>query len=177
MLPLYNFAIPCHGRPAWKTSQCARATAGRRVWLVESILLRQSRATFSERGPDETFQSSSRAGVTNENPKWGCIILQYLYCKSGKSVRWLVLLAMEKDINVRLDGWAWQEQNVIQMAVREEGAMARLRVLHFGEELFATVGAAKQWNMATTRWTRAMNVGKFLEGRVMSRKKDSGEEL
>ena len=33
-----------------------------------------------------------------------CILLQYLYCKSGKSVRWLVLLAMEKDINVRLDG-------------------------------------------------------------------------
>ena len=28
MLPLYNFTIPCHGRPAWKTSQCARATAG-----------------------------------------------------------------------------------------------------------------------------------------------------
>ena len=50
---------------------------------------------------------------------------------------------MEKDINVRLDGWAWQEQNVIQMAVREQGAKARLRVLHFGEELFATVGAAK----------------------------------
>ena len=41
MLPLYNFAIPCHGRPAWKTSQCARATAGSRVWLVESIPLRE----------------------------------------------------------------------------------------------------------------------------------------
>ena len=44
MVHLYNFAIPCHGRPAWKTSQCARATAGRRVWLVESdtpILLRE----------------------------------------------------------------------------------------------------------------------------------------
>ena len=64
----------------------------------------QSRATFSERGPDETFHSSSRAGVTNKNPKLGCILLQYLYCKSGKSVRWLVLLAMEEDINVRLDG-------------------------------------------------------------------------
>ena len=84
---------------------------------------------------------------------------------------------MEKDINVRLDGWAWQEQNVIEMGVREEGANARLRALHFGEELFATVGAAKQWNMATTRWTCAMDVGKFLEGRAMSRKKDSGEEL
>ena len=34
--------------------------------------------------------------------------------------------------------------SVIQMAVREEGAKTRLRVLHFGEELFATVGAAKQ---------------------------------
>ena len=29
------------------------------------------------------------------------------------------------------------------MAVREQGATARLRVLHFGEEMFATVGAAK----------------------------------
>ncbi len=29
------------------------------------------------------------------------------------------------------------------MAVREQGAKAKLRVLHFGEELFATVGAAK----------------------------------
>ena len=29
------------------------------------------------------------------------------------------------------------------MAVREQGAKARLRVLHFGEELFATVGDAK----------------------------------
>ena len=58
---------------------------------------------------------------------------------------------------------------------RSERRKARLRVLHFGEELFATVGAVKQWNMATTRWTCAMNVGKFLEGRAMSRKKDSGE--
>ena len=33
--------------------------------------------------------------------------------------------------------------NVIEMAVREQGAMARVCVLHFGEELFATVGAAK----------------------------------
>ena len=31
MLHLYNFAIPCGGRRAWKTSQCVRATAGRRV--------------------------------------------------------------------------------------------------------------------------------------------------
>ena len=29
------------------------------------------------------------------------------------------------------------------MAVREQGAKARLRVLHFGEELFATAGDAK----------------------------------
>ena len=34
-------------------------------------------------------------------------------------------------------------ENVIEMAVREQGAKARVRVLHFGEELFATVGAAK----------------------------------
>ena len=30
------------------------------------------------------------------------------------------------------------------MAVREQGAKARLRVLHFGEELFAAVGACRQ---------------------------------
>ena len=30
-----------------------------------------------------------------------CILLQYLYCKSGKSVRWLVLLAMEKSFRWR----------------------------------------------------------------------------
>ena len=41
MLHLYNFANPCHGRPAWKASQCARATAGSGVWLVEYILLRE----------------------------------------------------------------------------------------------------------------------------------------
>ena len=38
MLHLYNFAITCHGKSAWKTSQCARETAGRRYWLIESIL-------------------------------------------------------------------------------------------------------------------------------------------
>ena len=45
------------------------------------------------------------------------------------------------------------------MGVREQGAKARLCVLHFGEELFATVGATKHgygaWNMY---------LGKFLEG-------------
>ena len=35
-------------------------------------------------------------------------------------------------------------KNVIEVAVRELGAKVRLHVLlHFGEELFATVGAAK----------------------------------
>ena len=29
------------------------------------------------------------------------------------------------------------------MAVQEQGANARLRVLHFGEDMFATLGAAK----------------------------------
>ena len=61
------------------------------------------------------------------------------------------------------------------MAVREQGAKARLRVLHFGEELFATVGAAKHGYDALNM----CNVFRtfFLEGRAMSRKKDSGEEL
>ena len=59
-------------------------------------------------------------------------------------MRRLVLLAMKKHVNVRLDGRARQQKNVIEMAVREQGVMATLRVLHFGEELFATVGAAKR---------------------------------
>ena len=40
LLRLFNFTIPCHARRAWKTSRCARALAGSRVWLVESILFR-----------------------------------------------------------------------------------------------------------------------------------------
>ena len=50
---------------------------------------------------------------------------------------------MKKYFNARLDGCARQQKNVIEMAVREQGAKARLRVIHFGEELFATVGAVK----------------------------------
>ena len=69
--------------------------------------------------------------------------LQYFYCKAGKSVRRLVLLAMKKYVNVRLDGWARQQKNVIEMTVRVQAAKEKLRVLHFGQELFATVGAAK----------------------------------
>ena len=46
--------------------------------------------------------------------------------------------------------------NVIEMAVQEQGAKARLCVLHFGEELFATVGAAKHGcdalNMRNVFW-------------------------
>ena len=60
------------------------------------------------------------------------------------------------------------------MAVWEQGAKARLRVIHFGEELSATVGAAKHGYDALNMH----NVfRKFLEGRAMSRKKDSEEEL
>ena len=54
----------------------------------------QMRLSRAARGPE--LQTKTQ----NED----CILLQYLYCKSGNSVRWLVLLAMEKDINVRLDG-------------------------------------------------------------------------
>ena len=62
------------------------------------------------------------------------------------------------------------------MAVRQHGAKARLRVLHFGEELLATVGAAKHGYDALNMRNVA-HLGKFLEGRAMSQKKDSGEEL
>ena len=37
MLPLF-FTISCHGRRAWKTSRCACALDGSRLWLVESTL-------------------------------------------------------------------------------------------------------------------------------------------
>ena len=49
---------------------------------------------------------------------------------------------MKKYVNVRLDWWP-RQQNVIEMAVREQGAKARLHVLHFGNDLFARVTAAK----------------------------------
>ena len=40
-----------------------------------------------------------------KTPKLVCrYILQYFYCKAGKSVSILVLLAMKKYVNVRLDG-------------------------------------------------------------------------
>ena len=89
-----------------------------------------------------------------KTPKWGCITL--FYCKAGTSVRRLVLLAMKKYVNVRLDGWPQQQKNVIEMTVREQGAKARLCVLHFGEELFTTVCAAKHAQSSTqaVTWAR-----------------------
>ena len=44
--------------------------------------------------------------VTNENTKMrmSAYILQYFYCKAGKSMRRLVLLAMKEYVNVRPDG-------------------------------------------------------------------------
>ncbi len=50
---------------------------------------------------------------------------------------------MKKYFNVRLNGCARQQKNVIEMALGEQGAKARFRVLHFGEQLFATAGDAK----------------------------------
>ena len=60
------------------------------------------------------------------------------------------------------------------MVVREQGAKAGLRVLHFGEELFATVGAAKHGYDALNMLNECRKIPR--RG-VMSRKKDSGEEL
>ena len=56
-----------------------------------------------------------------ETTKWECIIQ-----RSRKSVRRLVLLPIKKYVNVRLDGWARQQKNVIEIAVREQRAKARL---------------------------------------------------
>ena len=61
--------------------------------------------TFSELGPDETFRGSSRAGVTNENPKMRMHNYNTFIAKQANQVlRRLVLLAMNKYDNVRLDG-------------------------------------------------------------------------
>ncbi len=68
-------------------------------------LVRVRLSVVLERGPDETFRSSSWAGVTKENPKMRMYILQYFYCKAVKSVDGcMVLLAMKNYFNVRLDG-------------------------------------------------------------------------
>ena len=56
---------------------------------------------------------------------------------------------------------------------REQGAKARLRVLRFGEELFATVGSAKQVYDALN----IRNVFRKIPRREMLRKKDNGEQL
>ena len=150
-------------------------------WVIEQLLgptvaqslirkehLGQRRATFSERGPDETSGAARGPEWQTKTPKWGCnpmYILQYFYYKAGRSVRRLVLLAMEKYFNVRLDGWARQQKNVIEMGVREQGAKARLFVLHFGEDLFATVGAAKHGHGALNM----RNVFRKIRGKIFSR--------
>ena len=63
--------------------------------------LDQGWATFSERGAGETFRISSWAGVTNENTEMRMYI--YFYCKAGKSMRRLVLLAMKMYVAFKLD--------------------------------------------------------------------------
>ena len=84
--------------------------------------LPQRRATFSERGPDETSGAARGSEWQTKTPNWGCnpmYILQYFYCKAGISVRRLVLRVMKKYFNVQLDGWARQQKNVIEMGVWE----------------------------------------------------------
>ena len=51
------------------------------------------------------------------------------------------------------------------MGVREQGAKARLCVLHFGEGLFATVGAAKHGHGALNMG----NVFRKIRGKIFSR--------
>ena len=103
--------------------------------------------------------------------------LQYFYCKAGKSVRRLVLLAMEKYVNVRLDGWARQQKNVIEMTVRVQGAKEKLRVLHLGQELFATVGAAKHGYDALNVRNNLVSIleNSWKRSRAMSPKKGRGK--
>ena len=55
------------------------------------------------------------------------------------------------------------------MAVREQGSKAILSVLHFGEELFGTVGAAKHGYDALN-----MYLEKFLEERATTLMQVSG---
>ncbi len=82
---------------------------------------------------------------------------------------------MKKYVNVRLDGWARHQNNVIEMAARVQGAKAGLPVLQFGEK-----SCSQQWvtpNMARMGWIWAMYLEKLLEGSAMSRKKNNREEL
>ena len=89
------------------------------------------------------LESQTKTPTYEDVGLYNFITKTFINYKAGKSMRRLVLLAMKEYVNVRLDGRARQQNNVNEMAVREQGAMARLRVLQFGEELFATVGAAK----------------------------------
>ena len=57
---------PISGLTKCRTKEIYRVSG---VVTPRNITVAQERATFSERGPDETFRSSSWAGVTNENPK------------------------------------------------------------------------------------------------------------
>ena len=79
----------------------------------------QMRLSGAARGPE------CQTKTVNTKMRMYIILLQYFYCKA---VRRLVLLAMKKYFNVRLDGWARQQNNVIEMAVREQGGKAKLRV-------------------------------------------------
>ena len=60
------------------------------------------------------------------------------------------------------------------MAIRDQGAKTGLRVLHYGEELFAIVGAAKHGYDALNMHNLFLKMSRR-EGGVAV--KDSGEEL
>ena len=79
MLHLNTFTIYCRCRLALTTPRLSvRLSSILLPYLGQGSVFRcivalfnleQVRATISERGPDETFRSSSWAGVTNENTK------------------------------------------------------------------------------------------------------------
>ena len=127
--------------------------------------LEQGRATFSERGSDETFRSSSWAGVTNENPKMRIYIT--------------ILLLQSRQISETADAACHEE--VFQYPAR--------RMTLTTEECHWDSGprTASESETSCTSFRRravrydvlkcAKYLGKFLEGRAMSRKKDSREEL
>ena len=72
-----------HNAREWVRSQALSSLLERLQCVFQSnethswssvVHVMQGRATFSERGPDEIFRSSSWAGVTKENPKMGMYI-------------------------------------------------------------------------------------------------------
>ena len=117
-----------------------------------SVLITISKLSF-----DTTFRSSSWAGVTSENTN----MMMY------SDVYITILLLQSRQIS-EMAGAACHEE-VFQCPARWMSSTTE--ECHWGGVPRA---GSKFETLATVRWTCAMYLGKFLEERAMSRKKDSG---